>query len=531
VKKYILLPIVSAFLFIIYFTNKDDRPKLVVYIVCDMASPDIINKYDHLFTGGLRWIIDHGTNFNNTYHEHGHTVTGPGHFSLSSGLYPGSGGVIANTWFDRDLNRTWYCVEDTTSYVLSDSTTGRSYKNINNTALGDWLTNANPDSKIISMSGKDRSAVFLGGKNPELVLWYDKNGGWTTSSYYSNSLPEWVTSFNQNMMIETYLDSTWNRLLPEEIYNNNTRADNFSGESAWSSKGPTFPIEFDELKLKDLYRLYYETPYSDRSLLNLGLEAIKFYKMGIDNEPDILFLGLSAIDGVGHSFGPNSHEQLDNYLRLDKALGVFIDKLESKLGNNKTLYILTSDHGVLDLPEYLQSKGVNAGRIPSKFKDSLYIDVLAQISKKIGPNQINLYSNNFYFNNNLSSNDRSIATKLLKTHLKNIPGVESVLSKDEIINGNNSDISIRLKNMIHDSKSPDVFLIPKKYWTWTNSSGTSHGSPYDYDAHIPFFVARSSKSKTVNTLKVETVDIAPSLAKVLNIPFPINLDGKPIPLK
>ena len=526
-KKNILLPIISAFLFIIYISSKEDKPKLVVFIVLDQATPDIVNKYDHLFTGGLRWLIDHGINFNNTFHEHAETLTGPGHFSFTSGLYPGTGGIIHNSWFNRDINRLWYCVEDTLSYELSDSTTGRSYKNINNTALGDWLIDANPNSKIVSMSGKDRSAVFLGGKNPEIALWDDRNGGYTTSSYYSPSLPDWVKIFNKNMRVGSYKDSTWNRILPEEIYKNNTRADNFKGESIWSNE-PILPIQLNELK--NLYSQFYETPYSDRLLLKLGLEALKFYEMGLDNEPDILFLGLSAIDGVGHSFGPNSHEQMDNYLRLDKSLGDFINSIESKIGNNNTLYLLSSDHGVSELPEYLISKGLDAGRIPTKQKDSLFLHAMDQINAQIGEGKVNHYGNNFYFNKNLDSNDRKIATNLLKYHLIKITGIDSVLSKEEIINGDNSKLFTRLKNMIHDTKSPDIFLIEKKYWI-SNTSGTTHGSPYDYDAHIPFFVSRSSKRKKINTLKVESVDIAPSLAKMLNIDFPENLDGKPISLK
>ena len=529
-KKYIFLPIIAAFLFIIYFANKEHKPKLVVFIVLDQATPDIINKYDHLFTGGLRWIIDHGINFNSTYHEHGHTVTGPGYYSLGSGLYPGSGGVIANTWFDRDIDRNWYCVEDTLSYELSDSTTGRSYKNINNTALGDWVINAYPNSKIVSMSGKDRGAVLLGGKTPEIALWDDRNGGYTTSSYYSLSLPDWVTRFNQNMNVDTYFYSTWNRILPEEIYKSNTRADNYKGENSWSSNDPILPLQFDEFKLRFLNRSFYVTPYGDRSLLNLGLEAVKFYKMGLDNEPDILFLGPSAIDGIGHSFGPYSHEQLDNYLRLDKALGNFINNLESKIGGNKTLYLLTSDHGVSELPEYLISKGLDAGRIPRVQRDSLFSLAMNQIDLQIGAGKVNRYSNNFYFNKNLSSNKRKIATDLLKSYLIKIPGIKAVMSKKEIINGDNSDISIRLKNMIHDTKSPDVFLIPKKYWI-TSTSGTTHGSPYDYDTHIPLIFAAGDTKSEIRNDYIRSVDIAPTLARILNINYPQDIDGKPFLIK
>ena len=529
-KKYIFLPILAAFLFIIFFFNEGHKPKLVVFIVLDQATPDIIKKYDHLFSGGLRWLIDHGISFDSTYHEHGNTLTGPGYYSLASGLFPGSGGVLANTWFDRDINRKWYCVEDTLSYELSDSTTGRSYKNINNTALGDWLVNTYPNSKVVSISGKDRGAVFLGGKRPEIALWDDRMGGYTTSSYYSPFLPEWVTRFNQNMNVDTYLDSTWYRILPEEIYKNNTRVDNFKGENSWSRTDPVLPLKFDEFKLNFLNSSFYTTPYGDRSLLNLGLEAVKFYKMGLDNEPDILFLGPSAIDGIGHSFGPYSHEQLDNYLRLDKSLGDFINYIESMVGENNTLYLLTSDHGVSELPEYLISKGLDAGRIPRVQRDSLFALAMNEIDLQIGGGKVKRYSNNFYFNKNLSTSERKIARDLLKSYLIKIPGVKAVMSKEEIINGDNSKISTRLKNMIHNTKSPDIFLIQKKYWI-TSTTGTTHGSPYDYDAHIPLILSNGKTESKIRKDYLRSVDIAPTLAKILDIKYPKNLDGKTIKIE
>ena len=529
-KKFFILPLIAAFLFF-GFTKENDRPKLVVFIVCDQATPEILKKYDHLFTGGFRWLIDHGIQFDQTYHEHGNTVTGPGHFALTSGLYPGNGGMIGNQWFDRNLGRSWYCVEDTSSIVLSDSSTGRSYQYINNTTLSDWLKTSIPNSKVVSVSGKDRSAVLLGGKDPEIVLWDDRNGGYTTSSSYSLSLPDWVTRFNQNMKVDTYLDSTWNRILPEEIYNNNTRADNFRGEISWSSNGPILPLQFDEFKLRSLNSSFYATPYGDRSLLSLGLEAVKFYKMGLDNETDILFLGLSAADGVGHSFGPNSHEQLDNFIRLDENLGQFISTLEKRIGKDEILYVFTSDHGVLGLPEYLKSKGIDAGRIPKPTRDSLFTLALETIEKEVGPNKVNVYGNSFYYNTNMGFFEKREATKILKSILIKIPGIESVSSKSELLKGGNSNIDIRLKNMVHPKKSPDIYLIPKKYWTWSYRSGTSHGSPYDYDSHIPFIIANGRREGSISTIKVKSVDIAPTIAKSLNIFFPSNLDGEPIPFK
>ena len=510
-------------------TNKVDQPKLVVFFIVDQGMPSILEKYDHLFVGGYRWLMDNGVQFKNTYHEHGYTATGPAHFVLSSGQYPSTGGVIGNQWFDRELKRGWYCVEDTLSQILKDGSTGRSYRSIQSTTLGDWLKKYSPKSKVLSIAGKDRAAVLQGGKNADLTLWYDRQGGWTSSTYYTSKLPNWVSKFNRRLNVPSYVDSVWYPLMDSNIYANNTRPDYFVGEVNWSpiQYDPTFPIVFKELGLSFLLSTFYILPYGDRAVLNLGSQAVDEYNMGKDKYTDILFLGLSATDGIGHSFGPHSHEQLDNYLRLDKNLGQFIESLEMLLGKGNILYILSSDHGAVALPEYLNAQGLYAGRIPDPQRDSLFNAVNNEIEKQLGVNQVYSYGNAFYFDNDMNEDVRIIATRIIKSHLSKLEGIRSVITKKEIINGGKSIIDIRLKNMVHPEKSPDVYLIPEKYWTWRYPRGTSHGSPYDYDAHVPLIISRSSHKERIDSLRVKTVDIAPTIAKLIQIPFPKSVDGKP----
>jgi predicted AlkP superfamily pyrophosphatase or phosphodiesterase len=539
-KKWILSPLSAAFFLIgcnrvedrvqpVDLTNKVDQPKLVVFFIVDQGMPSILEKYDHLFVGGYRWLMDNGVQFKNTYHEHGYTATGPAHFVLSSGQYPSTGGVIGNQWFDRELKRGWYCVEDTLSQILKDGSTGRSYRSIQSTTLGDWLKKYSPKSKVLSIAGKDRAAVLQGGKNADLTLWYDRQGGWTSSTYYTSRLPNWVSKFNRRLNVPSYVDSVWYPLMDSNIYANNTRPDYFVGEVNWSpvQYDPTFPIVFKELGLSFLLSTFYILPYGDRAVLNLGSQAVDEYNMGKDKYTDILFLGLSATDGIGHSFGPHSHEQLDNYLRLDKNLGQFIESLEMLLGKGNVLYILSSDHGAVALPEYLNAQGLYAGRIPDPQRDSLFNAVNNEIEEQLGVNQVYSYGNAFYFDNDMNEDVRIIATRIIKSHLSKLEGIRSVITKKEILNGGKSIIDIRLKNMVHPEKSPDVYLIPEKYWTWRYPRGTSHGSPYDYDAHVPLIISRSSHKDRIDSLRVKTVDIAPTIAKLIQIPFPKSVDGKP----
>ena len=332
-KKWVLLPLSAAFFLIacnrvedhvqpVDLINKIDAPRLVVFFIVDQGMPSLLEKYDHLFVGGYRWLMDNGVQFKQTYHEHGNTSTAPAHFVLSSGQHPGTGGVIGNDWFDRELKREWYCVEDTLSQILKDGSTGRSYRSIQSSTLGDWVKEENSKSKVLSIAGKDRAAVLAGGKNADLALWYDRQGGWTSSTYYKSRLPNWVSKFNRKLNVPSYVDSVWNPLIDTNTYANNTRPDYFYGEVNWSRDryDPTFPIVLKELGLSLLLSEFYLLPAGDRAVLDLGSQAVDEYNMGKDKYTDILFLGLSATDGIGHSFGPHSHEQLDNHLRLDKYL-------------------------------------------------------------------------------------------------------------------------------------------------------------------------------------------------------------------
>jgi predicted AlkP superfamily pyrophosphatase or phosphodiesterase len=282
---------------------------------------------------------------------------------------------------------------------------------------------------------------------------------------------------------------------------------------------------------KSLLKNFYTTPFGDRSILELAELSIQEYELGKDDIPDILFLGLSATDGVGHDNGPHSFEQLDNHLRLDKYLGDFINSQEDKLGKGNILYILSSDHGVLDLPEYLSEQGIDSGRISRAVRDSIFNITMKKIRSQVGKGKIYRYENFFYFDHSMNGAERKVATEILKEQLINIPGVDSVVTKYELLKDGKDNISRRLKNMVHINKSPDIYLILKKYWTWTSKRGTSHGSPYDYDTHIPLIFSGGNKISKIRSDYIRSVDIAPTLARILEINYPKDIDGKPFLIK
>ena len=212
-------------------------------------------------------------------------------------------------------------------------------------------------------------------------------------------------------------------------------------------------------------------------------------------------------------------------------MGDFINSQEDKLGKGNILYILSSDHGVLDLPEYLSEQGIDSGRISRAVRDSIFSITMKKIRSQIGNGKIYRYENFFYFDHSMNGAERKVATEILKEELINIPGVDSVVTKYELLKDGKDNISRRLKNMVHINKSPDIYLILKKYWTWTSKRGTSHGSPYDYDTHIPLIFSGGNKISKIRSDYIRSVDIAPTLARILEINYPKDIDGKPFLIK
>ena len=218
-------------------------------------------------------------------------------------------------------------------------------------------------------------------------------------------------------------------------------------------------------------------------------------------------------------------------MRSDKNLIRLINHIERKVGAGNTVYVLTGDHGVMDLPEYLLSKNISSGRISGEQRKKIYAKIISQIDSKIGSRKVKQYGYAFYFDKDLTKDEKDIAVSIIKDLVLQIDGVERALTAKEIIELPKSKINIRLKNMIHPTKSPNVFVLIKENWLWKDDYGSSHGSHYDYDSHVPFIVSRFNHIPRVENKNVFTVDIPVTIAKYLKLDYPNELDGNPIPLK
>ena len=521
----------------IVFTVGVANPRLVVYIAIDQFPYHILERLNPYFTGGFRWLLDHGHLYSNTHHDHAYTVTGTGYFTLGSGMHPGTGGMIGNRWYDRIREKRVNCVEDLEAKPIAYEGKPRSYRLVNATALGDWMKDANPKTKVFSIGGKDRAAIFLGGKNPDLATWYNSKGQFITTSYYANRIPTWLRKFNRKLHLETYKDSVWIRELEPSVYLDIARLDFFEGElDSYHSEpySPVFPIGFDDdISTEKLFIDMPGRPWFGRTTLDLALTIFEHEDLGQDSVVDLLAIGLSSPDYMGHDYGPYSQEIADVFLKLDKYLGRFISVLDMKVGLENILFVLTSDHGAATIPEYASLSGIEAGRINRSTILAGIDNAKEEIRKKYGPfDFLHIYGQTVYFFQNDLDNlgiDRNIVVEIFRNAFKDIEGIRGVVDLRALESSGLSESEQRMfRNMIHPELSPDLMILEKEHYLLWKEIGTTHGTPYEYDTHVPLvFSSQSFQSEEYDKRQI-SVNIAPTIARILNIPFPEKVDGKPI---
>ena len=513
-----------------------EPPKLVVLLVVDQMRPDLLTRFDDLYIGGFRWLMDHGVWFTDTHHEHSYTATGPGHTTIGFGQYPGNVGVIGNSFYDRALKKNVNCVEDPNAKLVgSNKGKARSSSRYDTKGLGDWLKVNYPSSKVISVGGKDRAACLLGGKNPDQAIYYNGAGTFISSDYYVDQLPQWAIDFNQKLQTRSYGDSLWQRSLDENLYLKYAREDHFYGEEdnyLNDEYSPVFPIGTDPGE--DPLPILMGTPWFEREILELAKNAVKGESLGSRDVPDLLAIGFSAMDWILHSYGPYSQEAMDACIKLDRYLGTFIDFLDAQIGLENVLFALTADHGGLPLPEFLIKNGERGGRINKKHMNEALTWVDEECEEKFGEKLYHREGGNFYLNKDRlkkANIELDQIYNIVEKYLSDVEGIDGVAIKDKIMASSEKDkMTQRIKNMINKEHTPEIFPIVSPGYLYRGPFGTSHGTPYDYDTHVPLIFSRSQfNSKTDNSPRA-TVDIAPTIAKYLNVDIPEYCDGQAIDL-
>ncbi|MBK7140778.1 MAG: alkaline phosphatase family protein [bacterium] len=509
------------------------QPKLGVVIVVDQMVPDYLTRFDSLYVGGFRRLIDNGALFLGAIHDHAATETAVGHTTISTGCLPSRHGVIGNNYYDRNAQREVYSMRDTLSPLIGKPIgSGSSPARILEPTLGDHLKTHSPASKVFAFALKDRSAIGMGGKMADGAYWFDwKTGNYVTSTYYADSYPAWIDSFSAARQVDSYYDSGWHKLLPEAAYAI-SNPDNSPNEN--DGIHTTFPHLFtDHSPQQDTtyWDELYATPFADEVTISLARTAVKTQQLGADNTVDLLWIGCSAADATGHTYGPLSQEIQDFYLRLDRYLGDLFTSLDSLVGRDKYVVVLSSDHGVLPLPEDLQKLGIDAGRIhPDTVRAAL-----KRIGEKVASEQ-GLASNPIKDGIGDIILDYSVMTgrneKALQdavaAEIRRLPYVKDVFGRDELLNPSTPHRTYlqKFRNCITPDRGPDLMVLFRQFYLIDNNAfGTSHGTPYDYDCTVPIVFAGPGVVSGVHEEIIRTIDIAPTLAMLLGIQIDHPMDG------
>ncbi|HMF01592.1 MAG TPA: alkaline phosphatase family protein [Terriglobia bacterium] len=508
------------------------QPKLILVLSIDQMRFDYLTRFAPLYKGGLKMLLDRGAVFTEANYRHSATETGPGHSVILSGRHPSHSGIVANEWYDAYLHKFVNVVDDPVQTPLGGEGRSASPVNAISFTIGDVLKTKNRQSRVVGVSLKDRSAILMAGRRGDAAYWYETAGGnFITSTYYMSEAPRWLLTWNSRHVADEYAGRMWTRLLPDTaLYERYAGPDNVDGE--WDRKDTVFP---HAIRGKPPQRLFYDdlrrTPFADEMTLSVALEAMKAHQLGEDSNTDIFAIGFSATDIVGHTYGADSQETMDQLLRLDLVLEKLFKEIDSKVGLDNTLVVLTADHGSLPLVENLKAKGIDAQRANPNVLSNAVKQALAQRFPGVD-NFVLFEAPDFYFDedamraHNIKRKDLEDAAipALLRTGL-----VEKVYTRDDLSGtASSQDPFLPLfRNAFYAPRSPHLTVLLKKYLYLSSLvGGTGHGTAYDYDRHVPIvFMGAGVKPGTYKEA-CGPEDIAPTLALMLGLEFPREQDSR-----
>ena len=504
----------------------ESRFKLVLVLTVDQFRGDYLERFDPVFQSGFARLREKGVLFIDAHQDHAVTHTGPGHASISTGTYPSRSGVITNEWFDRKRQRSMYCVGDADWPLIGSifPNSGRSPNNLQVSGLPDWLKERWPDSRVFTASYKDRAAILLGGHAADSAYWY-RNGDFVTSSYYEASYPQWVKAFNGRNLPDQYFGKLWEPLPVERDVKESVAI--VDTDFGWFSSG--FPHSLGGRTMHPgagFYSSFAKTPMLDEYLAAFVKELILQEDIGRSSGPDYLGVSFSALDLVGHTYGINSPEVLDTLLRLDRFLDDLLDFIDDRVGLDRTLMVFSSDHGVSPLPEYRKAYSLSGRR--SDDRDAVcWQNQLSEISSRLGV-EAHWLIRDFYLDYQVIEDlglDRREVERVVADVLEECPVIRRIWTRSELLSESDDPFHRLFQNSFHPQRSPDLMPQLEEYQV-TSTSGTNHGTPYRYDTHVPIVFVLPGVAAARIEGRVKTIDIAPTLAEILDLEVPAHVQGE-----
>ena len=493
------------------------RPKLVIGIVVDQMRYDYLEKFSHDFgEGGFNKLLSKGFSCKNMNYNYKPTYTGPGHASIFTGVTPAIHGVVGNNWYSRKEKDAVYCVK------LQDSLGNEllSPERMQSPSFSDNMKAFfGNESKSFGISLKDRGAILPAGHQANGAYWFDNDlGKWVSSSYYEEQNPPFLQEFNQQDFKKNYLANAWSLSLSAEKYNV-SQADSNNSERPFVEGGrTTFPYNLLEIFEEKSWALLKAIPQGNQMTVDLAMKLLVAEKLGEDSIPDFLSISFSATDYVGHQFGTESVEVHDTYIKLDKTIEQFLKFIDEKLGDENVIIFLTSDHGADAPRNFLKEKELAHGYINTrKLKADLEKHLDSTLIQKEWVNA--LMNMNVYLNESIKNSNPSLwneAIQISTKYLEKQEGVERVIIADQFNVQDQLD-SITFAGY-NKNQSGDILMIEKPNWTNYYDKGSTHGSPYSYDTHVPllFFGSAIKKGSTESLYVIN--NILPTLHHLMNMP-------------
>lgn len=515
-----------------------EKPKLIVQVVVSQMRFDYLNRYwDKFGDNGFKQLVNEGTYCRNARYNYLLTQAYPGLATIATGANPSVHGIISDKWYNRNTgNQVEATADEKVNTIGGSFFSGKhSAKNLVTSTFGDELKLNNANSKVISIALDAGSAILLGGHSAKGMYWFDTEKGlWVSSSYYTDALPAWIDTFNRKEFAKLYTEREWKALQPIQNYE---EADTAAVKSVEKKKNLMEKLKgmvdgiIGKPQPKTDYKALLENPYGNLLTKDLAIAAIVGEKLGTDESTDLLCITFSANRFIGGKFGPHSIEMEDTYLRLDRELAHFLEFINSTVGKENCLFVLTSDQGVASTPDYLEKS-----KIPGSYFDpkkamillGSYLNALyGQGNWITGYHDKQIYLNRKLIedsNLNLADFQQKVADFMLE-----FSGVANSSTAHNLQNGNFANgIMVKFQNSYNQRRSGDVIINLEPGWVERNGNITSANSPYDYDSHVPLiFYGWKAKRKSVLT-PVYINDIAPTLSILLGITWPNGATGTPI---
>lgn len=518
--------------------KKTQKPKLVVGVVIDQMRYDYLVRFQNRYgKDGFNRLLREGFSLENAHYNYIPTYTAVGHTSIYTGTTPTNHGIISNHWYDKFLKKTIYCVDDENYKTIGNDGEGgkKSPYRMLTTTMTDQLKLAqNMNGKTIGVAIKDRSAILPAGHTANAAYWFDggEKGQWISSSFYMNELPSWVKDFNDSKKADEYLSKPWETLYDINTYTQSIADDNNFEEPFKGQERPVFPHDIPTLrKSNNNYSILKGIPAGNSFTSDFAKAAIIGENLGKSDYTDFIAISFSSTDYVGHQFGVASKEIEDTYLRLDKDLADLFSFLDTQVGKDNYTLFLTADHAAVQVPAYLKSVKIPANYISNK----KFTDYVNGITKKYFNSEelVENISNFQIFLNKekieaLNLDVNTVAEKILDEVVNYDNIYKSVTAKTLQTTTFTSGILNSLQNGYNQKFSGDILLIPNPstLTTYYKNGGTSHGSGYSYDTHIPMIFYGNGIKQGASKKKYEIIDIAPTISNLLQIEFPNGCTGK-----